>query len=51
MKSKTVKLKCPKCKKKSFTLTNKEEGKKLWYCYLCKYVKVTGVKKEEDATS
>lgn len=45
-----IKLKCPKCKRKSFTQTKKEDGSKLWYCYQCKYYKVTGlVKKEHES--
>lgn len=36
------KLRCPRCKKKSFSTTKKEDGSKLWYCYMCKYYKVTG---------
>jgi ribosomal protein L37AE/L43A len=32
----TVNPPCPKCKKRSFTRSVKEEGI-LWFCYLCKH--------------
>ena len=44
-----VKFKCPACRRKSLTMTIKEdEGVKFWFCYQCKYNKRTELKKKPE---